>query len=342
MLKTVTLCAAILAMAFTGLLGVPGVPILRRAHLAQPLKGIGPTWHSGKKGTPTLGGLMFWVGIGAGFVVAYLMADAPLSANGYTGGWRMAGTLLGCAFAFGLIGLADDTLKLARHSNAGLSAPAKLALQVLVTAVFLAQLSLNGTLSTLVELPGAGWVNLGVWYYILSFFLIVGMVNAVNLSDGVDGLCAGVTFVASLTFLILSMLLLELKTPGDRFVVALFAAAVAGGCVGFLFWNFHPAKVFMGDTGSMFLGGALVAMAYGLGHPELLIPVGIVYLWEAATVILQVICFKLTHGRRLFKMTPIHHSFEMSGWNEGSIVAFFCGVGVLGSLLAILWVMHIT
>lgn len=336
MLKTVTMSAAVLAMVFTGLLGVPGVPLLRKAHAAQPLKTVGPVWHQEKQGTPTLGGLLFWLGIAVGFITACLLANTSLAENGYAGGWRMAATLLGTALAFGLIGLADDCLKLIRKNNAGMSASLKIVMQVLVTAVFLAQLAVNGNLSTLVCLPGTGWVNLGAWYYILSFFLIVGMVNAVNLTDGVDGLCSGVSFVAALTFLILSMLLLEMEVPGDRFVVALFAAAVAGGCVGFLFWNFHPAKIFMGDTGSMFLGGALVAMAYGLGRPELLIPVGIVYLWEAFSVMLQVAFFKLTHGKRLFRMTPIHHSFEMRGWNEGSIVGLFCGVGVLGSLLAIL------
>ena len=220
----------------------------------------------------------------------------------------------------------DDYIKVVKKRNLGLRARAKIVAQVLITAAFLCALTLNGTLTTYVTLPVLGTVDFGYAFYPVSFLLIIGMVNAVNLTDGIDGLSSSVTFVVMLGFLFVASFL-------GNTAVALFAAAIAGGCAGFLSWNFYPAKTFMGDTGSMFLGGAVVAAAYGLRRPELLIFFGVVYLAEAGSVMLQVAYFKLTHGRRIFKMSPIHHHFELSGWNEVKIVYVFSFVALTGVVL---------
>ena len=175
-------------------------------------------------------------------------------------------------------------------------------------------------------LPLLGAVDFGWFFYVLSFLLIIGMVNAVNLTDGIDGLASSVTFVVMMGFMFIASLL-------GNTTMALFAAAVAGGCAGFLAWNFSPAKTFMGDTGSMFLGGAVVAVAYGIGRPELLLFMGVIYLIEAFSVMLQVTYFKLTHGKRIFKMSPIHHHFEMCGWSEVKIVSVFSFITLVGVVL---------
>ena len=174
----------------------------------------------------------------------------------------------------------------------------------------------NGSISTLVRLPIFGTVEFGFLFYPLSMLLIIFMVNAVNLTDGIDGLASSVTFVVMLGFLVVASLM-------GYYHLSIYAAALAGALAGFLVWNFYPAKTFMGDTGSMFLGGAVVGMAYCMGWPELLLFMGAVYIWEAGSVVIQVTYFKITHGKRIFKMTPIHHSFEKSGWSEVKIVSVF-------------------
>ena len=201
----------------------------------------------------------------------------------------------------------------------------------MITAAFLISLQFNGTLTTFVNLPIFGAVDFGFFYYPISFILIIGMVNAVNLTDGLDGLASSITFIVMLGFMFVAGLL-------GYTTIALFAAAIAGGVAGFLAWNFYPAKVFMGDTGSMFLGGAVVAAAYCMGRPELLLLLGFVYLCEAASVMLQVTYFKLTHGKRIFKMSPIHHHFEMCGWSEIKIVATFSFVAFVFVVLGCIYV----
>ena len=165
----------------------------------------------------------------------------------------------------------------------------------------------------------------------LAYLVIIGFVNAVNLTDGLDGLCSSVTFVAMLGYMTISTLL-------GYYMMGIFGAAMAGGCAGFLFWNFYPAKVFMGDTGSMFLGGAVVTAAFGIGRPELLFLLGIIYLIEAGSVMLQVSYFKLTHGKRIFKMSPIHHHFELCGWSEVRIDGTFAFITLVGVLLGFVYV----
>ena len=200
-------------------------------------------------------------------------------------------------------------------------------MQFLIAAAYLACLYLSGDTSTMVIIPFIGQINLGLFYYPLAVLFIVFAVNAVNLTDGIDGLASSVTFVASIVFLIICSILSLTK-------MSLLAVSLAAGCLGFLVWNFHPAKVFMGDTGSMFLGGAVTALAFGIGNPVILVLVGIIYMVEALSVVLQVISFKTT-GKRIFKMSPIHHHFELSGWSEVKIVLVFSGVTLLFGAIAV-------
>lgn len=182
-------------------------------------------------------------------------------------------------------------------------------------------------------IPFFGLVDWGIWFVPFCMFVVVAMTNATNLTDGIDGLCGTVSFVATLFFLVLAGML-EYVGQG------LLAAAFAGSLAGFLVWNLHPAKVFMGDTGSLFIGGLLCALAFGINQPFLLVPVGVVYIAENLSVLLQVGYFKLTHGKRLFKMAPLHHHFEMCGWSEAKIVTVFSLVTLLGCIGAALLVIY--
>jgi len=225
------------------------------------------------------------------------------------------------AVGFGAIGFFDDYIKVVKKRNLGLNVKQKFVLQFVVAGAYLYSLYLaGGSTSTLI--PFAGSVNFGVWYWVLSILGIVWMVNAVNFTDGIDGLNASVTFFVGLFFLIISGIL---KVNG----MSILSAALVGSCLGFLIWNFNPAKVFMGDTGSLFLGGMVCALGFGLNMPIIILPLGIVYMCEILSVVLQVGYFKATHGKRLFKMSPIHHHFEMCGWSEVKICCVFSGITVL-------------
>ena len=182
-------------------------------------------------------------------------------------------------------------------------------------------------------IPFAGTVNLGWFYWPAALFVILGTVNAVNLTDGIDGLAGSVTMFACIFFMIVASLL-------QSFGMSIFAAAAAGGCLGFLLYNFHPAKVFMGDTGSLFLGGVVAALGFGVGMPVLILPIGIVYFMEAMSDIIQIGYFKVSHGKRVFKMAPIHHHFEMSGWSEVKIVTVFSLITIVGGAAALLCVIY--
>ena len=206
-----------------------------------------------------------------------------------------------------------------KKRNLGLTSLQKLFAQLLVGAGYAVSVYMAG--GTAVSVPFLGLVDFGIWFIPFAVFVIVGAMNAVNLTDGIDGLCGSVSLIACLFFLTVS---------GQYAGQGLTAAALAGAVAGFLLWNLHPAKVFMGDTGSLFLGGALAALAFGINQPFLLVPVGIVYIAETLSVMLQVTYFKLTHGKRLFKMSPLHHHFEMSGWSENKIVIVFSIVTLLG------------
>jgi len=327
------LLSAALSFAVTAAIGRILIPYLRRLHFGQTILDIGPRWHKNKEGTPTMGGLMFIAGI----LIAVSVSFAGASLTGALGAGQIAGPLntqlisgLLMAVAFGLMGFADDFVKVVKKRNLGLTARQKLLIQFAIAAAYLWSVRLGGTAVTSVRIPfvAAPW-QLGFWYYPLCAIGIVFLVNSVNLTDGIDGLAASVTLMASLGFLGIAAVLQFAR-------VSLLAAAVAGGCLGFLVYNFHPARVFMGDTGSMFLGGCVVAMAFCANFPLVLALTGLVYIVESLSVVLQVSYFKATGGRRLFKMSPIHHHFEMSGWSEVKIVYVFSCVTIAASALAVL------
>ncbi|MEG2769759.1 MAG: phospho-N-acetylmuramoyl-pentapeptide-transferase [Oscillospiraceae bacterium] len=321
-------------MLITAGTGFALVPWLKKLKYGQTIKEIGPTWHKGKEGTPTMGGLMFVIGSLIAVAAAYTFMLTQVGKGEMPGMGNEVQNLfimILTSLAFGFVGFVDDFIKVVKQRNLGLMARYKIIMQVLITAIFLGALYLNGTLSTIMNIPFFGAVDVGFFFYPFSFLLIIAMVNAVNLTDGIDGLASSVTFVVALGFVVLSSLM-------GYFVIALFAAAIAGGCAGFLSWNFHPAKVFMGDTGSMFLGGAVVVLAYCIGRPEILFLIGIVYVCEAASVILQVSFFKITKGKRIFKMSPIHHHFEMCGWSEEKIVITFSFTALIGVILSCMYV----
>ena len=322
--------AIVIAAVITGLLGYFMVPFLHKIKFGQTIREVGPSWHKNKQGTPTMGGIMFIIGSS----VAAVICIAFLWLNGGAETQLMlvkvvAGALM--AVGFGIVGFLDDYISIKKHRNLGLTQIQTLILQGIIVGAYLLSVALaGGTTETVI--PFLGSVDLGFFYYILAAVFIVGMVNAVNFTDGIDGLNTSVTLVVALVFSVIAMLL-------NRVGLSLYAAAIVGAMIGFLFWNANPAKVFMGDTGSLFLGGAVCALAFGVDMPILLILIGIIYIVEILSVVLQVTYFKISHGKRIFKMAPIHHHFEMCGWNENKICFVFSGVtllaGIIGVLLAV-------
>lgn len=322
--------AIVIAAVITGLLGYFMVPFLHKIKFGQTIREVGPSWHKNKQGTPTMGGIMFIIGssVAAVICIAFLWLNGGAETQ-LMFVKVMAGALM--AVGFGIVGFLDDYISIKKHRNLGLTEIQKLILQFIIVGAYLLSVALaGGTTETVI--PFVGSVDLGFFYYILAAVFIVGMVNAVNFTDGIDGLNTSVTLVVALVFSVIAMLL-------NRVGLSLYAAAIVGAMIGFLFWNANPAKVFMGDTGSLFLGGAVCALAFGVDMPILLILIGIIYIVEILSVVLQVTYFKISHGKRIFKMAPIHHHFEMCGWNENKICFVFSGVtllaGIIGVLLAV-------
>ncbi len=314
------------SFAITALLGRWLIPELHKLKFGQTIREIGPKWHKNKQGTPTMGGLMFILGIAVA-----MMACLPVF---YTLGVEETFLMkvkvfagLGMAVAFGVIGFMDDYISILKKRNLGLTEKQKLVLQFAVAAAYFLSLGLAGE-PTATTIPFVGQLDLGWFYYILAAIVLVGLVNAVNFTDGIDGLNSTVSFFV---FLALSLCAGALSMTG----LTALGLAAAAGCVGFLLWNWHPAKVFMGDTGSLFLGGMVGALAFGLDMPILLLPVGLVYWAEILSVVLQVTYFKSTHGKRLFKMSPIHHHFEMCGWSEVKICLVFGLAALIGGAIAL-------
>ncbi len=300
------------------------VPRLRR-YAAQPILEIGPHWHLTKRGTPTLGGI--------GFILAILLVVLlflPLWLGRGQAVWQKPLFLVGFGLCCGLVGLIDDRQKLLKKENKGLSAAQKYLLQLAISALFLWLSKELFGLSTALPIPFTkGFVELGWLYYPFALFYLTGVVNALNLTDGVDGLLSSLVGVFSGYLLFLGAL------TGEQtgFVCG---CMLLGGVLGFLCFNAHPAKVFMGDTGSLFLGG--VVAGYGILSPSplsVLIGCG-VFVIEAFFVILQVVCFKLSHGKRILRMAPLHHHFEKGGWSEERVVLVFSALGVIFALLAVL------
>ena len=318
-----------LAVSFllTAVLGKFVLAELRKLKAGQEIRKEGPKWHAGKAGTPTMGGIMFILGTGVTLFV--------LGWNAMLAGDFMHLYVYLFALIFGVIGFVDDYQKVRHHQNEGLTARQKFILQLAAAVLFLCLMRYEGMLTNELYIPFLHTTITLNWIFYLVFaaFVIVGCVNAVNLTDGIDGLATSVTFVVMMFFTVTTAV-------WQMTTLTLFPAALEGGLAAFfLFYNRHPAKAFMGDTGSLFLGGAVAALGFAMDMPLVLIPVGIVYIAETLSVIIQVWYFKLTHGKRFFKMAPLHHHLELSGWSENQLVVRLSGITLVCCVLAYLGVM---
>lgn len=320
----------IIALALTFILSLvlaPWLlPMLRRLKFSQSILEIGPAWHKKKQGTPTAGGIMFVFPI---LIVTCIMGAPYL----FGGDFRL---LISLVFVMlcAAVGFIDDYIKIKSKHNKGLSVLQKTILLMAVIALFLGVMYVCGYISNTIFIPFLNIrLHLGYFYFLIMILVCFFFVNSVNLTDGLDGLVTSVTLPYTISFIFVSALLNTQALPGEG--MAIFAACITGGLLMFLIYNFYPARVFMGDTGSLFLGGCVVALAMAFDMPYFLILGGLVYLIEGVSVVLQVAFFKITHGKRLFKMTPIHHHFEMCGMKETSIAFMFTAVSAVMCLIAL-------
>lgn len=335
----INLAVTLLSFVVAGVSGIFLIPFLRRIKFGQPIKTEdGPKWHASKQGTPTMGGFMFIIASVLSAMIGYWIYRIRggidvTSEDVWHSFYRMLSVIV-FSVLFGLIGFIDDFTKVARKKNDGLSPMQKIVLQTVFSVGFLFALYKFGDSSTRINLGFWQTPSLGIFYYIIMIPVIIYLTNAVNLTDGVDGLCGSVTFAAMLIFTVCCAILKETE-------LSLFTMALAGGCLGFLIWNLNPAKCFMGDTGSMFLGAAVTGVGLVLHNHLLLFLTALVYILEALSVVIQVAYFKYTkkktgEGKRIFKMTPIHHHFEMSGFSEYKIVITFTLAGIIFGVLGII------
>ena len=324
--------ALVMAFIVAVIVGRFYIPWLRRMKAGQEIRQDGPTWHMSKAGTPTMGGVVFITGC---TFVCLTVGFESMRQGDYTHIF-----VLLFALVFGAIGFLDDWEKLRKKQNLGLSAKAKFLLQLVAALAFVLLLRKLGYISTHLYIP---FWNTEVYipealYFILAAFIIVGTVNAVNITDGIDGLASGTSLPVCLFFVAVTFLW------GERYLaLGIFASALLGGLLGFLVYNFNPAKAFMGDTGSLFLGGAIAALAFAYDMPLILITLGIVYIIETLSDIIQVTYFKLTHGKRIFKMAPFHHHLEMGGWTgkkwkERELFALFTSVSLVFAIISFIGV----
>lgn len=312
------LITGVVGCALSWALGHFLLPVLHALKAGASIREIGPTWHNNKTGTPIMGGLMFIFAS-----ILCLMGNLP-SMTDYS-----VFFVLVLGLCHGFIGFLDDFTKIRHHRNLGLTSLQKAMLQMAVSALFLYAMYKAGVMDTHLYIPfwNRRFDLHPIVYIFFAMFVMVGCVNSVNLTDGVDGLSSSVTLPVMVFFTAASCAL-------GKYDLALLPASLVGGLMAYLTYNWHPAKVFMGDTGSLFLGGVVCAMAFALEMPLILILVGFVYICETMSDILQISYFKMTHGKRLFKMAPIHHHFEMCGWKEERIVLSFAGVSAIMCVLA--------
>lgn len=309
---SITLLIGFVASA---IIGPVVIPLLTKLKFGQSILEIGPKWHKKKSGTPTMGGVIFMLGLVIALIASYRYVDTKSL------------LVLFCTLGFGLIGFLDDFIKVALKRNLGLRAWQKLALQIVVSVVFVIICLEKGLLDMSVKIPFTTLEWDMNWFYIpFAVFVLLAVVNGVNLTDGIDGLATSVTIVTVLFFAVVTAMMSEAS-------LCVFCFALTGALMGFLLFNKNPAKVFMGDTGSLMLGGAVGALALMTQNPFIVIFAGVVYLVETLSVIIQVTSFKLT-GKRVFKMSPIHHHFEMCGWNERRIVLVFSLVQLVFCIIA--------
>ena len=313
--------SVLLSFAVTVILSKKYIPVLISKKMNQPIYEIGPRWHKSKAGTPTMGGIFF--------ISAILLTMAVLSFFAIDKEMLIPLWItIAMATLFAAVGLVDDYAKLIKKQNEGLKAYQKFLLQLAVASLYVGAMCALGYMDTVIPIPFTAleW-DLGVAFYPLAVILIVGIDNSVNLTDGIDGLCASVTGVVGAFFALLAF------TVSLAFgnAVICFAGALCGGMIGFLVYNWNPARIFMGDTGSLFLGGMVTGLAFLCDQPILILIVGLLYLIETASVMLQVGSYKL-FKKRIFKMAPIHHHFEKCGWSERKIV--FVSIAITAVLCA--------
>ena len=337
-MKFVIACvvAAVISFAISFALGYVVIPFLHKLKFGQTILDIGPKWHKNKQGTPTMGGILFIVGTVAAFGIVVLIdkllggdiigINEILSKSMNIKVW--GGLLMALGFAF--IGFLDDYIKVVKKRNMGLTILQKTVLQIVLMVGYLFTLYINDPTGSMF-IPFVGMVETKIFFWAIGIAAIYCTTNAVNFTDGIDGLCGSVTLTAAVCFIVVGAL-------RNCLGVSLLAAALAGGLAGYLIWNWHPAKVMMGDLGSMFLGGMVVALSYAIDCPLIILLIGIIYVAEFGSDIIQIGYFKLTHGKRIFKMAPIHHHFEMCGWKEVKIVKIFSLVNLLGGIAAIILV----
>jgi len=342
----INLIVALASFAIAGLSGYFLVPYLHKIKFGQPIKvKDGPQWHAKKQGTPTMGGFMFIISSVVTSVVGYwiyrLAGNVDITdISAHQAFYRLIACIV-FSLLFGAIGFIDDYIKVVRKNNDGLTPWQKIAMQIVFAVIFLFIVRISGDDSTVLDFGFFRTGSLGIFYYIIMTAVIIYLTNAVNLTDGIDGLCGAVTFIAMQCFTVAGAILSQNE-------INFFTMAVAGGCMGFLLWNLNPAKCFMGDTGSMFLGASVTSVGIVFHKHLLLILVALVYILEALSVVIQVSYFKYTkkkspshEGKRIFKMTPIHHHFEMSGFSEYKIVVTFSLAGMISGFLGILTVLKL-
>ncbi len=326
-IEGITLITAVLVMGITIMSLKLFIPILASRKMGQKILEIGPRWHKNKEGTPTMGGIAFIFAIILSFIVFMGMSNEEIEIK------RMVGALNVLIYAVlnAMIGIIDDFAKLRKARNEGLTPKSKFLLQSVVAVLFLISMKFTVGINTVLHIPFFRTsVDVGFFYYIIAFLALCGVVNSVNLTDGIDGLASGVVLSVGFFFCISSVLIFK------DFTVSFFGASLIGASLGFLVYNFYPARVFMGDTGSLFLGALVIGVAFLFDNILLVILYGFVFLCEALSDILQVTYFKITKGKRLFKMAPLHHHFEKLGFSEVQITLMFTAVNTLFCILAYL------
>lgn len=315
-MNRVSVMAVLVSFSLSALTGPLLIPFLRKIKCGQTVRDDGPATHLKKTGTPTMGGLL-------------ILFSVVVTCLPFMGGYPKAAPVLFLTLGFGMIGFLDDYIKVVCRRSMGLTPIQKFGGQMLVTAVFAFYLTHYTDVSLAMRVPFLQdtFLDLGVWNLPLLFFVVLGTVNGVNFTDGLDGLAGSVTAIVAVFFTVTAV--------GGRYGIEPVTCAVTGALLGFLLFNTHPASVFMGDTGSLALGGFVAACGYMMQMPLYIALVGIVYLAEVLSVILQVGFYKISGGRRIFRMAPLHHHFELCGWSENKITAVFAIVTALMCLAAL-------
>lgn len=326
------LLACLVAFIFSLVFGKYYIPWLRKQKAGQQIKAIGPNWHMSKTGTPTMGGVMF--------IFAIVLVCLTLGFDSMLHGRFVHIYVLLFALVFGAIGFLDDWEKIKKKDNMGLTAKQKFLLQLVAALAFVFLMRKMGYVKPNIFVPFSNKIiPMPEWlYFVFAAFVIVGTVNAVNITDGVDGLVTGTSIPVCIFYAVM------VYAWGEEFLeLGIFASALLGGLLGFLVYNFNPAKVFMGDTGSLFLGGAIAALAFAYDMPLILITLGIIYIIETLSDIIQVGYYKITHGKRIFRMAPFHHHLEMGGWtgkkwSEKELFVLFTSISLLFAIISFIGV----